>query len=72
MVNTPAYCRPLKSIIIQATGANVIKLLHLKVINFHNELVFVPGRAFQPSLLFASKAGAYPSGAPSLGLAFKH
>jgi hypothetical protein len=26
--------------------------------------VFVPGKPFQSSLMFAGKAGAYPSGAP--------
>jgi hypothetical protein len=26
--------------------------------------VFVPGKPFQPSLMFAGKAGAYPSEAP--------
>jgi hypothetical protein len=26
--------------------------------------VFVPGRPFQPSLVFAGKAGAYPNEAP--------
>ncbi len=28
---------------------------------FCNELVFVPGEPFQPSLMFAGKARAYPS-----------
>ncbi len=29
---------------------------------FHNKLeLFVPGKHFQPSLMFAGKAGAYPS-----------
>ncbi len=26
--------------------------------------VFVPGQPFQPSLMFVSKTGVYPSGAP--------
>ncbi len=29
--------------------------------NFRNELVFVPGKPFQPSLIFVSKDGDYPS-----------
>jgi len=36
--------------------------------------MFVPGKPFQPSLMFASKAGAYPNEAPfrcsTLGWAF--
>jgi hypothetical protein len=38
-------------------GANVINL----VTPFHNKLeAFVPVKSFQPSLMFAGKAGAYP------------
>ncbi len=29
--------------------------------NFRNKLVFVPGKPFQPGLMIAGKAGAYPS-----------
>ncbi len=32
--------------------------------DFHTELVFVPGKPFKPSLMFAGKARAYPSEAP--------
>jgi hypothetical protein len=28
---------------------------------FRNKLVLVPGKPLQPSLMFAGKAGAYPS-----------
>jgi hypothetical protein len=35
--------------------------------------MFVPGKPFQPSLMFAGKAGAYPSEAPKApGLTHKH
>ncbi len=42
--------------------------------------VFVPGKTFQPSLMFTGKAGAYPSEAPfrcttlwyAPGLTYKH
>ncbi len=33
------------------------------IYDFHNK-VFVPGKPFQKSLMFVSKAGAYPSEAP--------
>ena len=32
--------------------------------NFRNKLVFAPGKPFQPSLMFAGKDRAYPSGVP--------
>ncbi len=32
--------------------------------NFLNKLVFVPGKPFQPSLMFAGKTGVYLSEAP--------
>ncbi len=31
---------------------------------FYNKLVFVPGKIFQPGLMFVGKAGTYPSEAP--------
>ncbi len=31
--------------------------------------MFVPGKPLQPSLMFVGKAGAYPRGGASLGLA---
>jgi hypothetical protein len=40
--------------------ANVIKLFTAVSYNFS----FVPGKPFQPSLMFAGKAGAYPSEVP--------
>jgi hypothetical protein len=33
--------------------------------DFRKKQVFVPGKPFQPHLVFAGKAGAYPSKAPS-------
>jgi hypothetical protein len=38
--------------------------------NGPNKLVFVPGRPFQPSLMFTSRAGSYLSGTPP-GLTLK-
>jgi hypothetical protein len=35
-----------------------------QLIYFRNKLLFVPGKPFQPSLMFAGKSGAYPSEAP--------
>ncbi len=40
---------------------------HLQI--FVISWVFVPGKPFQPSLMFASKVGAYPSETPTLGSA---
>ncbi len=31
------------------------------IYDFRNKLVFVPGKPFQPSLMFVGKARAYPS-----------
>ncbi len=42
---------------------NVIKLFTLDIFLWE-ALVFVPGMPFQPSLMFAIKARAFPSGAP--------
>ena len=45
---------------------NVIKLFLAVIYEFSQyDRVFVSGTPFQPSLMFAAKAGAYPSGAPS-------
>jgi hypothetical protein len=41
-----------------APETNVIKLLALKFTNVRNELVLVPKKTFQLSLMFASKARA--------------
>ncbi len=44
-----------------ATGANVINLFKAISYNFCSKLeAFVPGKSFQPSLIFGGKAGAYP------------
>ncbi len=44
----------------QAHGPNVIKLFCPQFTDFHNKLdCFVPGKPFQPSLMFVGKAGAY-------------
>ncbi len=44
-------------------GANFIKLFFFVI---YKSRVIVPGSLFQPSLMFASKAGAYPSGAQAI------
>ena len=42
-------------------GANVIKLFTAVIYKFsYSVRVFVPGKIFQPSLMFVGKAGAYP------------
>ena len=61
MANTLAYydmatITAVKSFIVQAPGANVIKLF--------TAFLFVLGNAFKPSIMFASKAGANPSKEP--------
>ncbi len=46
-------------------GANVIKLFRALSCEFlQYTRAFVPGKPFQPSLMFVGKAGAYLSGAP--------
>jgi hypothetical protein len=45
-------------------GPNLIKPVLSVFTNFLNKLVFVFGKPFLSSLMFARKAGAYPSGAP--------
>jgi hypothetical protein len=51
--------------IVQGPGANAIKLLWLSFMNFPNKLEYLfPGKPLEPSLMFAGKAGAYPSEAP--------
>jgi hypothetical protein len=45
-------------------GANPMKLFTAVIDGFSQIAgVFVPGKPFQPSLMFAGKAGTYPSGA---------
>ncbi len=45
--------------------ACIINLLRPQFTDFHNKLVFVPGKPFQPYLMFAGKARSLPqSGAP--------
>ncbi len=47
------------------TGINVIKLFTPVIYNCsHQARVFVTGQPFQPSLIFLTKDGALPSGAP--------
>jgi hypothetical protein len=44
-------------------GPNVIKLFLSVIFEFlYQAEVLVPARIFQPSMMFVSKAGAYPSG----------
>ncbi len=38
------------------SGANPIKLFTAVICGFFNKLVFVPGKPFQPSLMFVGKA----------------
>jgi hypothetical protein len=45
-------------------GANVIELFLSIIYTFLNKKAFVPGESFQPSLMLAIRARAYPSGAP--------
>ncbi len=53
---------------------------HGRKIFYNIDTVFVPGKPLQPSLVFAGKAGAYPSEAPfrystlgqATGLTYKH
>ncbi len=46
-------------------GANPIKRFTAVIYIFsYQARVLVPGKRFQPSLMFAGKAGAYPSGEP--------
>jgi hypothetical protein len=54
-----------KSFIRLTPVACFIKLIIAVIYGFRNELqCFVPGKLFQLSLMFVSKAGAYPSGTP--------
>jgi hypothetical protein len=58
---TPAYL--LKNLYTLSQGITVIKLFSSSLTKMPNKLVLLPGKPIQPSLIFASKAGAYPSGA---------
>ncbi len=49
---------------VMPTGPNVIKLFTAIIYDFLYARVFFPGKPFQLSLMFASVAGAYLSGAP--------
>jgi hypothetical protein len=57
------FITDVKCFIVQATGANIIKLFKV-VINSLSPFatMFVIVSHFHPSLIFASKAGAYPPG----------
>jgi hypothetical protein len=50
------------SLFAVASEPNVIKLFTFVIYGFRNKLVFVPGKGFQPSIMFGDKAGAYPIG----------
>jgi hypothetical protein len=43
-----------------ASGACIIKLLWQQFTDFHNKLVIVLGKPFQPSLVFVGKARSLP------------
>jgi hypothetical protein len=58
--NTPAYFA-IKRFITLTQAITVIKLFSSSLTKMPN--VFASGKPLQPSLIFASKAGAYPSGA---------
>jgi hypothetical protein len=50
-----------KRLIASTTGHKALKLYCSYFTNVRNKPVFIPGRPFQPSLMFASKARAYPN-----------
>jgi hypothetical protein len=50
--------------VVSHPGASTIKLFTAVIYGFHYKLVFVHGKPFQPSLMCAGDAGAYPSEAP--------
>ncbi len=49
------FITDIKGFIRSAPGACVIKLITAVIYNFRNKLVFVPGKPFQPSLVFSDK-----------------
>ncbi len=64
-------------LIVQVTGVDIIKLFFFFVTDTREKQAksFVPGKLYHTNLLFASKAGAYPSGeepSPLDGLSHKH
>ncbi len=61
--NIAVFITDVKSFLVQATGASIIKLFKV-VINSLSSFtrMFVIVSHFHPSLIFASKAGAYPQG----------
>ncbi len=67
VINTLAYpimsiITAVKSLILQSWGKCCKTFYGCKLRLFYNKLV--TGKRFQPSLMFAGKAGAYPSEAP--------
>jgi hypothetical protein len=42
-------------LIVIPLGPGIIKLITAVIYGFHNKLVFVPGKPFQPSLVFRDK-----------------
>jgi hypothetical protein len=60
-MNVPAYSNELlstlKSFIVQGAGACTKKIFTVVIYGFLKiAIVFVPGKPFQPSLMFAAKA----------------
>jgi hypothetical protein len=54
-----------KTIISHSPGADPIKIFTVVIFEFSQYArVFVPGKPFQPSLMFVSKAKTYPIEAP--------
>ena len=70
MANTLAYydmatITAVKSFIVQAPGVDPIKLITAVIYGFMKYAgVFLLGKPFQPSLMFAGKAGSYLNEAP--------
>ncbi len=67
--NTLAYydtatITAVKSFIVQATGPYPIKPFTVVIYEFSISLSVCPWQAFQPSLMFVGKAGAYLSEEP--------
>jgi hypothetical protein len=59
----------IKTFITLGPGPNVIKLFMSVIYKCpYKARVFIAGKPFQPSLMFASQTGAYPSEAPEVAL----
>ncbi len=67
--STTALITSVKRFTVQSPVTYTMKL----ITDIHNKLeCFVPGKSFQPSPMFAGKAGAYPRVDHLKGLARKH